>query len=488
MNKSILWLAIGTLLLTSCAEKVYLFNAKISSLDVNGTKKYGPKNSANISPLIKDPLLADPEFQYLGRLISSKNLRDNNGFLDFIFLKGNYGQLDEVYINFIDQAILPNLQVNDAEGINSSLLSEFKTDFNNETAYAKRKELLFKDKFVPIRNKVEKSVYRTISNDVVQDQKIASSFKGGLEANVKSVLKESSGEISGDVKAQIESMVKSDVNIKGKYVDIEIRQEFLDMLIALLRQLKFGNITPDNNFLINYLDRFVGKNDLVACGYSLLQFEINYNTTKINRDSIGAIVNAIATLSPDAKTKLTGKVYASFSSSKDFSGESKSVKNYLVRYSYNNTIQGERPANPEQKILSSTPAAPTFKLSDVDNSTVSNDGTAFTSLHLKKNSRYRIRGNVSVVPVDYGSGYFEGRAILTSPELNLRKDLGWQLRKDGEPDSAKQFPFDLGMIDTDDKGVYTFITTLTGMKWSNSNKDVRPQNYKVTFSIDTQEL
>jgi hypothetical protein len=129
------------------------------------------------------------------------------------------------------------------------------------------------------------------------------------------------------------------VSIKGKYVDIELVKEFSDNLINLLGQLKNSPPTRSNAFAISYLDRFIGNKGLVAVGYSLLQFDIKYNTSNISKTDIEAILDGVGTLSDSDKLNLTAKVYSSFSFSRDFSGEASSSKNYLVRYAYNNSMQ-----------------------------------------------------------------------------------------------------------------------------------------------------
>lgn len=344
--KNIAFTTVLLLLLTSCTETVYLFNANISSIDINGTKKYGPKNSTRVSKLIKDPMLAKPEYQYLGRILDSKKVRTGNGFIDYIFLNGNYGVLDSIYIDFIKEAVLPNLSANVSEGITDKTLKEFKNKFSfAPTTYKDQKNLLFDDDYKAIRKKIERSIYQTISNKIIQTQKIEAIFRGGIEANVQAVLKESDIEYEGDIKAKIESLVKSSVSITGKYTDLEMRQEFRDKLIQLLRHLKKNPPSGDENnaFLNNYLDRFKDDGGLVATGYSLLQFEISYNTSKINKGEVQLIIDGIASLSSESKTELTGKVYTSFNYSKDFDGESKSTKNYLLRYSYHESVQEQRP-------------------------------------------------------------------------------------------------------------------------------------------------
>src|SRR5690606_452723 len=130
-------------------------------------------------------------------------------------------------------------------------------------------------------------------------------------------------------KAKLESMVKNNVEIKGKYIDIEFVKEFRDNIIDLLGKLKFEQPTPENAFARNYLNYFKTNGDFVAVGYSLLQFEIIYNTSKITSSEISLILDGVADLTETQKASLTAKVYSSFSFSRDFTGESKSTKNYL---------------------------------------------------------------------------------------------------------------------------------------------------------------
>lgn len=186
---------------TSCTDKVYLFKAKLTSSDINGTSKFGPKNTSSISPVIEDPKLADPEYQFLGRIVSAKSVRDDNAFFDAIYLKGNYGKLDSVYINYLEEAVIPNLSATSNDKIDETLFNQFKQDFSNATSFVQKKNFMFQDKYISIRRNLEKSVYRTISNDIVQSQKVEKIFKGGLEANLKSVLQQSNVELTADLKA-----------------------------------------------------------------------------------------------------------------------------------------------------------------------------------------------------------------------------------------------------------------------------------------------
>lgn len=331
--KKIIYILLIALIFSSCAEKVYLFNAKISSVDINGTKKFGPKNTASISKLIHDPVLVTPEYENLGRLISSGSLRTDNGFFDFIYRNQYYPKLDDIYMRFLTEVSIPN-KLNSTDEITT----KFKREFGEAETNQGKKSVLFKDEFKEIRKALEKSTFREIPNTIKQNQKIESILKSGLEANVKSVLQENSIELTGDLNAKFENIVKSNVDIKGQYVDIEYVKEFSDDLIDLLSQLKNESPTDDNRFLRNYKNMYIGKNDFVAVGYSLLKFEINYNTSKITKAEIKAILDGIATLDESQKTNLTAKVYSNFSFTRDFTGESKSTKNYLVRYAYNKTI------------------------------------------------------------------------------------------------------------------------------------------------------
>lgn len=335
--KKLFIVLLASLILSSCAEKVYLFNAKISSRDINGTKKYGPKSTANTSKLIKDPILTEPEYEYLGRLISSNHLRTDNGFFDFVFLKGDYGLLDKTYIDFLEEHSIPQLLSE-----SSSLNNSFKEEFFSKSNYHEKKQVLFLNKYEQIRKILERSTYREISNHIKQNQKIESTFKSGLTANVESVIKESDIELSGELKAQLESLVKNNVDIKGKYTDIEFVKQFTDKIKNLLYQLKNENLSPENAFIRNYQNYFKENGDFVAVGYSLLQFEILYNTSNITTSEIELILDGVADLSEAQKTNISAKVYSSFSFSRDFSGESNSKKNYLVKYAYDNSVQSIR--------------------------------------------------------------------------------------------------------------------------------------------------
>lgn len=331
--KKIIYIALITIFMSSCAEKVYLFNAKITSTDINGTKKYGPKNTASISKLISDPILVKPDYDKLGRLISSNALRSDNGFFDFIYRNQYYPQLDDLYMRFLKEVSIPNKLNSEDEKV-----KKFKIEFASAETNKSKKEVLFKDEFKTIRIELEKSTFREIPNSIKQNQKIESILKSGLEANIKSVLKENNIELTGDLNAKFENIVKSNVSIIGKYVDIEFVKEFSDDLVDLLSQLKSQPPTEDNRFIRNYKNMYLGNNDFIAVGYSILQFEINYDTSKITKAEIKAILDGVATIDEGQRTDLTAKVFSNFSFTRDFTGESKSKKSYLVRYAYNRTI------------------------------------------------------------------------------------------------------------------------------------------------------
>lgn len=478
---------LGAILLSGCAEKLPLFNSKISSIDVNGSGKFGPKNVPKISQLLTDPQNPEPENQFLGRLITSENLRGNNGFIDYIFRKGDYGPLDEVYIGFIDETILPNLQPCPAKGLPADLLNSFKLEFSNLRSYAQRKHLLFEDKYLLIRDTIQNSVCVRIPNDIKQNHKIESQFKAGLEANIKAVLKESSENVSADVTTQIENLINSNVTFKGQYVDIQIRQEFLDKLKSLMRRLRDNPITNDNDFIGNYIEYFTADKDLVAVSYSLLEFNIDYNISNITKDTINAIINGIVALDQNAKNKLSGKVYASFNSSNTFTGESHSSKRYLIRYGYDPTFQELRPVD-KSKLVILPPKQTELKLTDTVSKTMSDQGIVVASLHLDKNSRYSISGTLILEPMEYGDGFFEGGAGVKCAEIDGSSEtLPLQRRNVGEF-GVRQFPFDLNPITTNDDGLYTFMGTIANMRWEDINKNLGPMNYKVKFAVSARKL
>lgn len=331
--KKIIYIAFLAIIMSSCAEKIYLFDAKISSTDINGTNKFGPKNTASISKLISDPILVEPEYDKLGRLISSNTILSDNGFFDFIYRNEYYPKLDDLYMRFLKEVSIPN-KLNSGD----EQVKKFKLEFASAETYKAKKEVLFKDEFKNIRIELEKSTYREIPNTIKQNQKIESILKSGLEANIKSVLEEKNIELTADLKAKFENIVKSNVDIKGKYIDIEFVKEFSDDLVDLLSELKSQPPTEDNRFIRNYKNMYLGNNDFVAVGYSILQFEIIYNTSKITKAEIDAILDGVATLDEGQRTNLTAKVFSNFSFTRDFTGESKSKKSYLVRYAYNRTI------------------------------------------------------------------------------------------------------------------------------------------------------
>jgi hypothetical protein len=331
------------LLLTGCAEKVRLFGAKIKSTDINGSKTYGPKNVSNVSPLIKDPMNPVEEYSFLGKLISPTHVRDNVQFIDLIFQNNDYGVVDKAYIEFLDEAVIDNLVVNTKE-FPQTLWDSFIQDFSTQPTYIAKKKLLFSNSYRSIRRKLEQSIYDTIPNNIVQTQKIETLIKGSIESNLKAAFAENKVDLSADLKAKLESLVKSSVEIKGQYVDIELRKEFVTKIVTELKKLKANPpITPTGNpFLDNYVDNFVKKEYKPAYGYSLLKFNIKYNTSSISKTEIDALINADATITPDKKQMISAKVFASFSVTRDFSGESKSTKNYLVRYAYNKSLEDER--------------------------------------------------------------------------------------------------------------------------------------------------
>ena len=58
---------------------------------------------------------------------------------------------------------------------------------------------------------------------------------------------------------------------------------------------------------------YLGNNDFIAVGYSILQFEINYDTSKITKAEIKAILDGVATIDEGQRTDLTAKVFSNFS-------------------------------------------------------------------------------------------------------------------------------------------------------------------------------
>ncbi|MCT4583120.1 MAG: hypothetical protein N4A35_17040 [Flavobacteriales bacterium] len=342
--KNFLKLLTILVLFSSCAESITLFDAKISSKVINGTNQFGLKNVQNTSLLIKDPIIPIKEYSFLGRLIGYNKLRKHEDFIDLIFLKGDYGVLDEVYISYLEEATIPNY-IPDNVLISADLWGDFLSDFNMEDSYVGKKQVMFIPKYIAIRSMLQKSIYtKTNPNDIKQQHKIEKLFKSGIKSNIKSVLNTSGAKISGEVEAKIENLINNEVNIVGTYYDIEFQNHFTGKLRIMLRELKMNPPKQDtkNPFLINYLDFYTKNNDYITNGYSLLNFEITYNTSKITKSDIKLIIDGLVGVDELEKNSLTAKVYSSFNYSRDFKGENKSNKMYLVKYGYKMSLQNPR--------------------------------------------------------------------------------------------------------------------------------------------------
>lgn len=342
--KKILFGLIILTLMSSCSEKIYLYKAKITSMDVNGTDKFGPKNGSRVSVAIEDPLEPKNINDNLGMLISRSNLRANNNFINHIFLNGDFGDLDKVYINYLQQSVIPNF-VADNVNIKQEDWEIFKADFESKTNYSAKKSLMFQSKYLQIRKAMERSVYEMNEVQITQKHKIETLFKSKLESNVKSVLSQNVN-LSAEVKGSIENLVNTNVNIVGTYYDVQFTPFFRGELVQLFQDYKTS--PPNRNlnaFTRNYYSYYVENKDFLSDGYGILVLTTNYNTSKITKAQIQALIDADANLTADQKTQLTAQVFASFSVDKNFNGEAKSTKNYMIKYQYNDQIESLRPIN-----------------------------------------------------------------------------------------------------------------------------------------------
>ncbi|NDI99333.1 hypothetical protein GWA97_09630 [Flavobacterium sp. LaA7.5] len=340
------------ILCISCGEKIYLYKAKLSSSDINGTSSFGPKNTSFTSKAIKDPLLLINEYDNLGTLVSKSNVRDNNPFINFIYLNGDYGDIDSVYVEYLKQKVLPNYVPKG--DVSKILWSKFYSEFKSKNSYKQSKQVLFDTLYTQIRKHMERSIYDTISTKITQEQKIEKIFKGKLESNVEAVLKQYNTQISADIKAEIMQKVNNSVKVSGSYLDITLDKVFKAMVENLLLKYKYDFPTDKNTFIINYYNYFQERKDFLSDGYGVLHLDILYNTSQLSKQDIVTTLNAESTLTADQKNKIAGEVYASFSIERNFKGEAKSTKYYLVKYQYSQTAESNRAGEYNETLTSTT--------------------------------------------------------------------------------------------------------------------------------------
>ncbi|MBJ2126701.1 hypothetical protein [Flavobacterium sp. IB48] len=340
MKKTVTLLALSVCLF-SCSEKIYLYKAKITSIDVNGTDKFGPKNAPRVSKAIEDPLEPKNLLDNMGVLVDKDNLRGKNNLVNHIFLSGDYGDIDKIYLDYLTESVLPNY-VPTADIMSETQWIVFVNNFNNRFGYEK-KQYLFLPEHAGIRKELEKQIVDIHPVEVQQEHKLKQLFKSKLEANVKSVL-ETQGSISGEIKAQIESLVKNEVDLEGKYYDIEFNPFFTGKLVELFTGYQKTPPRKNTNlFTKNYHNYYANNKAYLADGYGVLVLTIKYDVSKISKTDIETIINADANLSATQKADLSAKVFASFSLEKNFTGQASSTKNYLVKYQYNNQVESLRP-------------------------------------------------------------------------------------------------------------------------------------------------
>lgn len=329
-------------LLASCSEKIYLYNAEISSNDVNGTNKFGPKSSSKHSKLIKDPVIVPKYWSNLGTLVSKDDPKNDNPFLNYIYLKGNYGAIDSLYINFLQQLVIPNTSIID--GVSSEKYLSFVNSFNNMRDYKSQKEYLFFDENRIIRAYMEGQIYIISENNITQAHKLEKIVKGKIESNIEMALEQYNSTIKAEIKAELMDMVNKSVNIKGNYVEITLNPTFRSMIENLLLHYKHDPpLDFKNPFTVNFYKYYLQDKNYFSDGCGILNFTINYNTTQISKADIAAVIDAQSSLTEAQKKDISANVYASFSVDKNFTGSSESSKSYLVKYQYNTNAELNRP-------------------------------------------------------------------------------------------------------------------------------------------------
>jgi len=320
-------------------QKVKLFNAILTSKDINGTQNFNVKNFAETSKPIKDPLTADRLDYWVGKVFVDGNLRNLLVLFDLSKETAKYPYLDSIdmdyYASVSFRRYLKPLYNNE------SLYKELKSKFDNAKSNNEKKDLLLNDDYSKYFDALNKSKYLIDSSVVKNKDTIEKKLRLSIKLNLDSILLTKAISGKAGINASLENLLNKGVTISGTYYTVAYNADYLSKVYYYLVSKykpninQIGNIADKDQFLSTLWKYWKGKDDVgLITGSSVLKLQINYNVNKINIDTIKTIIKANVKIPEIEVAKLAVELYEGFSVNKTRSLSAVTSNYYCLSYAY----------------------------------------------------------------------------------------------------------------------------------------------------------
>ena len=325
-------------------ETIRLYNATLKSTDINGTKNFKVKNFPETSKKISDPLLSQTPIYWIGKILSQNNLRQHKTFLDLANEETFYPLLDSIDMNFYSNYALRNIL--DKQLAKDEKYNAFRKAFKSATTNKQKKSLLTDDLdnsiyFAALIN----SKYQVDSTSMSNSTEVEKQIKLGIKLSLDTLVMSKNLTGNAGILAELDKMVDKNITVKGYYFEVRYSKEYLSKVIYFLTKkysvdiAKIKSATDKDQFTSTLIDFYDHKYSAMIAGSAILKITIDYNVTKISRDSISAIISANAQIPKVDLAKITGDLHAAFGLDKTFKGEAKTENYYCVSYAYDGDIE-----------------------------------------------------------------------------------------------------------------------------------------------------
>lgn len=323
-------------------EKIKLYRAQITSLEINGKEEFGPVNDNGISPLMKTPKIESNSNDkiiedYLGRFVIV-DMRSPSPLLNMVTAKKHYAILDELTFAYYEEIVIPTILDNDLVFSQNETYKTFKEELEKLTTTDSKKQLLFK--YPEVREKLEKSRFKPyIPTDIEQKQTISIAVKDTIKANISAILVKNKLDVKAGLYIELDKLINSTINVSGQYFEAYFNDIYIDYIE---RRFKTYTKNPPENSddfnlaLKSFLSR---KKNTIITGLSAIKIKIDYAGTKEINDSIAAFLKANFDITDDQLTTVSADIFHSYDVNKNFTGTATLNHYFFLKYSYNSRLR-----------------------------------------------------------------------------------------------------------------------------------------------------
>lgn len=324
-------------------EKIRLYNATLKSTDINGTKNFNVKNFPSTSKTISDPLLAPNPIYWIGKILSQKNLRQHKTLLDLANEETFYPLLDSIDMDFYTNYSLKN--VLDKRFVNDTLYLNFRKTFKKAQTIKQKKDILTENiEYSKFFDALLNSKYQVDSIIISNNSEVEKEIKLGIKLNLDTLVLSKNLQGSAGIRSELYRLVDQSITVEGFYYDVRYSKEYLSKVIFYLTRKylpaieEIKSIKDKDQFTSTLVDFYSNRYSSLIAGSAILKLVINYDVTKISKNSLSAMISTKAQIPNVELLELSGDLQAAFGLDKKFDGVAKTENYYCVSYAYDGDI------------------------------------------------------------------------------------------------------------------------------------------------------